>query len=90
MPSLSESTGWYEFIKEPTSTTHIIYLGENTYYVPEEGVTVEDFFNAVDRGQAYKLVRVRDVSEALKLDEAEFVSATNLLTNLKQAIGYVS
>lgn len=56
--------GWYEFIKHPEATTHIIHVGENSYYVPEEGVDREDFFAAVKRGQAYKLVRVEDVEKA--------------------------
>jgi hypothetical protein len=53
--------GWYEFIRLPSATTHIVYVGESSLYVPEDGVDPMDFFNAVDRGQAYRLVREADV-----------------------------
>jgi hypothetical protein len=65
--TLSEETpygkfrvGWYEFIKLPSATTHIAYIGESSFYLPEEGVTPEDFFDAVSRAQAWHLVRSVD------------------------------
>lgn len=58
----NRGTGWFEFIKQPGATTHIIYVGEyGDYYIPEEDVRVEDFLNASVRNEAYRLVRANEV-----------------------------
>lgn len=60
--------GWYEFIK-PSGTTHIMHVGESTYYFPEEGVTLDDFHDAIRRQRAYRLIRVTDIEEELRKRE---------------------
>lgn len=57
--------GWYEFVKHPQGTTHIMHVGESSYYFPEDGVTLDDFLDSVNRGRAYRLIRLVDVEKNL-------------------------
>lgn len=53
--------GWYDFIKQPEATTHIIYVSSNgEHYIPEEGVKVKDFLDALMFERAWKLIRDQD------------------------------
>lgn len=64
---LPDTAGWYEFIKHPEATTHIAYMGESgSVYIPEAGITADDFMEALMKGQTYRLVRVIDVESAGK------------------------
>lgn len=55
--------GWYEFFHVIKATTHIAYIFENgDLYLPEEGLTYDDFIFASSRGKVYKLVRAEDMT----------------------------
>lgn len=60
--------GWYEFIK-PKGTTHVVHVGESTYYFPEEGVSLDDFSEAIAAQRVYRLIRVTDIEEELRKQE---------------------
>lgn len=82
---LTSGVGWYEFIKDPPATTHIIYIDESgNHYIPEEGVTIDDFMSAIIRGYAYKLMRVVDIDEFREQHEREAaVAAKNIIKRRK-------
>lgn len=55
-----DRTGWYEFIREGGSTTHIVYVHEDgSVYLPEGPMVASemDFLFAAARGRAWRLVR---------------------------------
>lgn len=68
--TLNQGEGWYEFIHVTKTTTHIVHVFENgDVYIPEEGVTYDDFIFAASLGRAYRLVRVQDLeSHPLGMD----------------------
>lgn len=50
--------GWYEFIT-PDGESHTLHMdGNGMCYVPEEGVSVDDFYDALKLRQAWILSRV--------------------------------
>ena len=58
--------GWYEWIKQPNATTHIAYVQENGgIYLPEDGVYYRDFHDAMEKGRAWRMVRVDRVLNAV-------------------------
>lgn len=59
--------GWYEFFRK-SGTSHVMHVGESTYYFPEEGLTLDDFYDALKAGRAFRLVRAVDVEEALGVE----------------------
>jgi hypothetical protein len=60
---INSGEGWYEFIHPTKATTHIVHVFENgDIYIPEEGVTYEDFVLAASRGYAHRLIRADDVT----------------------------
>lgn len=85
---LTSGAGWYEFIKDPEATTHIIYIGENgDHYIPEYGVIIEDFMDAVVRGYAYKLVRVVDIEQFREQHEREAALAAEAIIKKREYVG---
>ncbi|AXH46735.1 hypothetical protein QCN35_gp74 [Arthrobacter phage Synepsis] len=57
----NKGEGWYEFIHPTKATTHIAYVFENgDIYLPEEGITSEDFTLAAFNDKAHRLVRADD------------------------------
>ncbi|UVK58747.1 hypothetical protein SEA_GANTCHERGOBLIN_86 [Arthrobacter phage GantcherGoblin] len=58
---VTHGAGWYEWWNLEKSTTHVSYVHENgSVYVPESGVSVEDFITAVERGKAFRLYRLEE------------------------------
>lgn len=58
----NQGEGWYEFIKQPNGTTHIVSIGEyGAIYIPESGVTVADFLYAVIHNDIHRLIRADEV-----------------------------
>lgn len=59
---VNQGEGWYEFIHPTKATTHIAAVLESgDIYLPEEGVTFEDFILAASRGKVFRLVRAEDL-----------------------------
>ena len=55
---VTSNLGWFEWFKMPENTTHIAYVYESGgVYLPEDGVSYADFFEALSNGKAYRLVR---------------------------------
>lgn len=60
-PDVNSGEGWYEFIHPTKATTHIAHIFENgDIYLPEEGITSEDFALAAFNDNAHRLVRADD------------------------------
>ena len=58
--------GWYEWIRQPFATTHIAYVQENGgIYLPEDGVHYRDFHDAMEKGRAWRMIRVDRVLNAV-------------------------
>lgn len=50
--------GWYEWLRDGASTTHIAYVHENgSVYDPEFGWDSAEFLMAAAAGRVFKLVR---------------------------------
>lgn len=55
---VASETGWFEWFKMPQNTTHIAYVYESRgIYLPEDGVSYKDFFEALSNGKVYRLIR---------------------------------
>jgi len=67
---VNSGEGWYEFIHPTKATTHIAAVLESgDIYLPEEGLTYDDFILASARGRAYRLVRAEDLqTHAIGMD----------------------
>lgn len=58
MTDPNSGEGWYEWHKMPNFTTHVAYVHESgEVYVPEFGLTSEDFLLASAEGRVHRLVR---------------------------------
>jgi hypothetical protein len=60
----NSGAGWYEFIHPTKATTNIAHVAESgDIYLPEDGITMEDFVLASSRGNIHRLIRADDVNE---------------------------
>jgi hypothetical protein len=63
MTKYMNGAGWYEFLKNGDSYTILIFPDGFTHHTPHPDVDVEDFKAAVDRGEAWRLVRTEATYE---------------------------
>lgn len=58
---VNSGTGWYEWIREGSMTTHIAYVHENgEVFDPEQGWNSPEFLLASAAGRTFRLVRAEE------------------------------
>ncbi|WP_419817010.1 hypothetical protein [Glaciibacter flavus] len=70
--NVNSGEGWYEFVRYPQATNHVAYVHESgAIYLPESGLTVDDFIGAELIGALHKLVRADEMAMATDVSTLE-------------------